>query len=112
MGKKHGQEKAVDSKGNEKINFVLILRTIKRTFTRSQMRLYFHRWGQANLELQLTLTYTGPIPISMEKKKDLLELLPFISPLFHEFYKNLRAMDDVHNVLPVYSMMRVIKSHY
>ncbi|KAJ8885805.1 hypothetical protein PR048_012005 [Dryococelus australis] len=49
--------------------------------------------------LQPTLTYTGPNPISVEKKKDLLELLPFIFPLFHEVYKNLRRKDYDHNVL-------------
>ncbi|KAJ8880195.1 hypothetical protein PR048_016661 [Dryococelus australis] len=59
----------------------------------------FHRWRQANPVSQPTLTYTGPNQISMEKKKHLLELLPFISPLFHEFYKNLRTKDDVRNIL-------------
>ncbi|KAJ8878070.1 hypothetical protein PR048_022534 [Dryococelus australis] len=58
------------------------------------------KWGQANPVLQATLTYTGPNPISMGENKDLLEFLPFISPMFHEFCKNLRTKYDVHNVRP------------
>ncbi|KAJ8885288.1 hypothetical protein PR048_011485 [Dryococelus australis] len=31
--------------------------------------------------------YTDVVPISEKKKKDLLSLLPYIPPAFHEFYK-------------------------
>lgn len=33
-----------------------------------------------------------PIPISMEKKKDLLSLLDLIPTVFHDFYRNLPAI--------------------
>ena len=37
------------------------------------------------------LCHDGPVPISAEKKSNLLELLPFIEPTFHSFYENLKT---------------------
>lgn len=37
----------------------------------------------------IPLSYKGPVPISSEKKKNLMELLPYIDSTFHDFYKNL-----------------------
>jgi hypothetical protein len=41
------------------------------------------------------LHYQGLQPISVEKKKDHLELLIFISPIFHIYYKSLQRKDDL-----------------
>ncbi|KAE8742103.1 hypothetical protein FOCC_FOCC012377 [Frankliniella occidentalis] len=40
------------------------------------------------------------IPISVEKKKDLLELLPLVNPVYHDFYRNIRTSDDQIDVDP------------
>lgn len=41
---------------------------------------------------------TQDIKISSKKKKDLLDLLPFVNPCFHPFYKSLLTDNstDVH----------------
>ena len=39
--------------------------------------------------------YNSLLPISKEKKEDLIDLLPLVDPLFHDFYK---ALPDVNNV--------------
>ncbi|PSN30776.1 hypothetical protein C0J52_25647 [Blattella germanica] len=44
--------------------------------------------------------YNGPNPIAVEKKKDLLDLLPFISETFWEFYRGLNTSPSVRNILP------------
>jgi hypothetical protein len=36
--------------------------------------------------------YNAPVPISKEKKNDLLQLLTLIPTIYHDFYKNL--VDD------------------
>lgn len=41
--------------------------------------------------ITLPLSYKGDVPISEEKKKNLLELLPYIDKNFHDFYQNLRT---------------------
>ncbi|KAJ8893667.1 hypothetical protein PR048_006267 [Dryococelus australis] len=38
--------------------------------------------------------YNDVVPISEEKKKDILSLLPYILPVFHELYKNLKTKMD------------------
>ena len=60
--------------------------------------LSFVRRGQPPiLNEMLKKEYTGPLPISEEKKKDLLSLLPFIDTRFHQFYKNLPCKSSVSN---------------
>ncbi|KAJ9583050.1 hypothetical protein L9F63_022607 [Diploptera punctata] len=52
------------------------------------------RRGRNSLPTSLPVVNEGPIPISKEKKKDLLDLLPLIDSAFHDFYKNL-PVDNV-----------------
>jgi len=37
----------------------------------------------------LQKTYNAPVPISEEKKRDLLQLLTLVPNIYHDFYKNL-----------------------
>ena len=54
------------------------------------------RRGQDNPDLtHVNKEYHSLLPISKEKKKDLIDLLPLVDPLFHDFYK---ALPDVNNV--------------
>lgn len=39
--------------------------------------------------------YDGPNPISVAKKRDLEQLLPYIDPEVHEFYRNLTTDEDI-----------------
>ncbi|XP_075152739.1 uncharacterized protein LOC142239131 [Haematobia irritans] len=39
----------------------------------------------------LTQSYTSDLPISMNKKRDLIEMLPLINENFHNFYQNLKT---------------------
>ncbi|XP_050305149.1 uncharacterized protein LOC126742537 [Anthonomus grandis grandis] len=41
-----------------------------------------------------------PNPITEEKKKNLIDLLPYIDNVFHEFYKGLPTQKDLHEILP------------
>lgn len=45
---------------------------------------------------QLSNCYTAPLPVTTEKKKDLLDLLPFIDSAFHQYYQNIRTTDDLN----------------
>lgn len=45
--------------------------------------------GRPQTTVQLTPLYEGPINIKTPKFKDLMELLPFISPVHHPFYRGL-----------------------
>ena len=54
----------------------------------------FARWGTAGLTLRPPLSYHGPQPISIEKKRDLMTLLPLISGTFHDFYNNLHTKEN------------------
>lgn len=47
------------------------------------------RRGKHNPSLRPSTCYSAPLPISIEKKRDILSLLPYIAPTFHEFYRNL-----------------------
>lgn len=49
------------------------------------------KYGDLNVEKR----YSGPVLISKEKKKDLLDLLPLIPPTFHSFYSGLKATNDI-----------------
>lgn len=58
------------------------------------------RRGINTIELDsVSKSYLGPIKISKEKKKDLLDVLPLIDPMFHDFYKNLQD-DNILNYHP------------
>lgn len=50
-------------------------------------------------EYKLNVLNENTIPISMEKKKDLIHLLPLIPHIFHNFYKNLKASERAHNYI-------------
>lgn len=52
----------------------------------------------ANTKLQVVSTHA--LPISKEKKKDLMDLLPLIDPVFHEFFKNIETDGNTPNIDP------------
>lgn len=57
--------------------------------------------GIPNVQLnEVPQRYTAPVKISKEKKNDLIDLLPQISPEFHDFYKNLATDAEVLNIDP------------
>lgn len=60
----------------------------------------FRRRGKIPLILNPPLSYAGPVLISKEKKRDLIDLLPFISRTFWDFYENLKTAEDVVDVNP------------
>lgn len=43
---------------------------------------------------ELKLAYNGPNLINSKKKKDILDMLPLISPQYHDFYRNLQTGND------------------
>lgn len=45
--------------------------------------------GQSRNKLLPSLSYNGKVPITDQKKKDLLSLLHLIPPVFHDYYKNI-----------------------
>lgn len=53
--------------------------------------LNLRRRGTRNVEFKLEQAYDEPLPISKEKKKDLIDLLPLIPDIYHDFYKNLKS---------------------
>ncbi|XP_072387052.1 uncharacterized protein [Diabrotica undecimpunctata] len=50
--------------------------------------------------IKIPLSYKGPNPINIDKKKNLIELLPYISETFHDFYRNLTTKEDIPHTLP------------
>lgn len=44
--------------------------------------------------------YNGPVPISSQKKRDLLSLLEYIDPSVHDFYHNLRTNSNLRDIDP------------
>lgn len=44
--------------------------------------------------LTVVQAYNKLLPISIEKIKDLLDLLPLIPPVYHSFYKDIRCTDQ------------------
>ncbi|KAK5647846.1 hypothetical protein RI129_002738 [Pyrocoelia pectoralis] len=45
--------------------------------------------------------YNGPLPVSTEKKKNMLELLQFIPPVDHTYFKNLNGTDELEDSGPL-----------
>lgn len=58
------------------------------------------RRGKPNPDLRPQKLYNDTLPISKEKKKDLISLLPLIRPEFHDFYKNLKISDTASDTFP------------
>lgn len=48
----------------------------------------------ASEDIKLNILYPNGHKIDTKKKKDLLELIPFIPPIHHNFYKNLKTSED------------------
>lgn len=48
----------------------------------------------ASENIQLNILYPNGHKIDIKKKKDLLELLPFIPPIYHNFYKHMKTSDN------------------
>lgn len=61
----------------------------------------FKRRGTKELcTLIPNIRYQTANPISTKKKADLLDLLSFISPVFHQFYENLTTTLDASDIYP------------
>ncbi|KAJ8893213.1 hypothetical protein PR048_005799 [Dryococelus australis] len=60
----------------------------------------FRRGGISDTMIHPQLKYNGPNAITVEKKKDLMDLLQFVSPVFHQFYKALETSKSARNVHP------------
>lgn len=60
----------------------------------------FKRRGKFNMSQNIPLSYDGPVAIATLKKKDLLDLLPFIPESLWNFYKNLKSEDDMIDEYP------------
>lgn len=58
------------------------------------------RRGHSRNLLQLPVSYQGPIPISCQKKKKCLELLPLVPNIFHSFYTALPTTSTVRDIHP------------
>lgn len=54
--------------------------------------LNLRRRGTRNVEFALEQAYNEPI--SKEKKEDLIDLLPLIPDIYHDFYKNIKSNDS------------------
>jgi len=46
-------------------------------------------------KITVPTAYSGPLPITQEKKNDLMTLLCFIPDVYHDFYKSLKTSNDV-----------------
>lgn len=51
--------------------------------------------------IELDLVYPDGKEISKEKKKDLIELLEYVPPVHHEFYKNIKDSSTVGNTVDI-----------
>ena len=72
----------------------------KTTFGEEEFKsVRFTRRGRCS-RLQVPLRYSGPVTIAVEKKRDLMDLLQFISPVFHQFYKELPTSQETYNIMP------------
>uniref|UniRef100_A0A6P7G8N4 Uncharacterized protein LOC114339032 n=1 Tax=Diabrotica virgifera virgifera TaxID=50390 RepID=A0A6P7G8N4_DIAVI len=60
--------------------------------------------GKAAINLLPKEAYNKPVPITIEKKKHLMDLLPYISESLWDFYKNLPTDKDLADVLPILLM--------
>lgn len=47
-----------------------------------------------------SLCYTTPIQITKAKKKDIIDMLDLVDPIFHDFYKNLPTSEELLNFHP------------
>ena len=56
--------------------------------------------GKSNVNLIPKNAYDESLAISNEKKKDLIDMLPYISSVYHEFYKNIKSRSDIRNIYP------------
>lgn len=43
------------------------------------------------MDTALNKCYSAPLTVSLNKKRDLIDMLPFIKPEFHNFYQNLKC---------------------
>lgn len=50
---------------------------------------------KSNPTFTVPTAYSGPLPITQEKKNDLITLLCFIPDIYHDFYKGLKTSNDV-----------------
>lgn len=48
-------------------------------------------------ESSLPMAYDEELPITIEKKTDLISLLPLIPDVFHDYYKNLKTKKNVND---------------
>lgn len=56
--------------------------------------LNLRRRGTRNVEFAIEQAYDAPLPISKENKKDLIDLLPLIPDIYHDFYKNIKSNES------------------
>lgn len=49
--------------------------------------------------INIPVAYSESLPITEEKKSDLLSLMSFIPDVFHYFYKNLKTSKDISDPL-------------
>lgn len=56
--------------------------------------------GRSHYQITPPLCYNRPVPIAEKKKKDLLDLLPMIPNVFHDFYKNLPTDATLKEIYP------------
>nr|CAH7723750.1 unnamed protein product [Callosobruchus chinensis] len=73
----------------------------KTTFSQNEpfRVLDFKRRGKQTVNLRPQVAYKGPVPISVEKKQHLLDLLPYISSSLQDFNLNLKTDQDVIDAL-------------
>lgn len=102
--------KKVDTEGNKFLwtstHWLKYTRETAKIFFKSSLseeesfrELSIRRRGKSTLPTSLPMIHEGPVSVSAEKKKDILELLPLIDNVFHDFYKNLKV-DNIPNIDP------------
>ncbi|XP_050515795.1 uncharacterized protein LOC126890691 isoform X1 [Diabrotica virgifera virgifera] len=62
-------------------------------------RMSLRRRGRGHT-INVTSAYTGPLPITKEKKKDILDLIDLIPPVFHQFYRDLPISLNIPEIDP------------
>ncbi|KAJ4426116.1 hypothetical protein ANN_26925 [Periplaneta americana] len=101
--------KKVDTEGNKFLwtstHWLKYTRETAKIFFKSSLseeesfrELSIRRRGKSILPTSLHMIHEGPVSVSAEKK-DILELLPLIDNVFHDFYKNLKV-DNIRNIDP------------
>nr|CAH7752952.1 unnamed protein product [Callosobruchus chinensis] len=72
----------------------------KTTFSQNEpFRVLILKKRKQTVNLRPQVAYKGPVPISVEKKQHLLDLLPYISSSLQDFYLNLKTDQDVIDAL-------------